>query len=121
MDPAILIFCLRQETGAAEDGPPLGRVKRHRCFCRAYIAYDGYFDFSLSSGLSIHDSVNPFVFGLLANFAALRRVFETFVPEELLLSGGPDKIFATIHAANLLIGKNLPFSSLGLLDRQTFM
>jgi hypothetical protein len=53
-----------------------------------------------AGGLRGGNGCEPFVLGLLAWFAPLRFVLQTFVVKENLLASRPDEIISTVNAFN---------------------
>jgi len=90
-----------EETGAAVDGASLRWVEGHGCLLTALRALDGDFNSLANPGcLRGGNCCEPFILGLLARFAALGFILQTFVVKEDLLASRPDEIVPTINTLN---------------------
>ena len=88
-----------QEAGAAVNGPPLRRIKGHRCLLSALRALHRDFDALTDSGrLSRRDRRQSLVLCLLAGLTTLGFVLQSLIVKEDLLAARPDKVVTAIDA-----------------------
>lgn len=90
---------LLDETTSTEDRPALRRIEGDRGVFLA--ARTDHSDFNLLSCSESRCKIgcrDSFVLSLFARTTSLRWILEAFVPEELLLSHGPNEILATVDA-----------------------
>ena len=91
----------REEAGAAVNRAALRWIEGHCRLLAALRALNGNFNtLTNAGGLRGGNGREPFVLGLLAWFAPLRFVLQTFVVKENLLSSRPDEIVSTVNAFN---------------------
>jgi hypothetical protein len=106
-----------QKARTAIDWAALGRIKRHGGLLSTLRALHWHFDTLSNSGwLSRRDCCEPFVFCLLARFAALGFVLQTLIVKKDLLPAGPNKILAAIYAFDSAIGIFAVSAELSLAD-----
>jgi hypothetical protein len=90
-----------EEAGAAVDGATLRRIEGDGGLLPALRALHGDFD-SLAHTRCLRggNGGEPFILGLLARFAPLGFILQTFVVKEDLLASRPDEIISTVNAFN---------------------
>jgi hypothetical protein len=107
--PELLRGCAvaaRQKAGTTEDRAALRRVERDGRLLAALSAVDRDFDPLADAGsLGGSDGSEALVFGLLAWFAPLRLVLQTFVVKEDLLAARPDEVVAAVDTLDRAVFK----------------
>ena len=90
-----------KETGAAVHWASLRWIEGHCRLLPALRALHGDFNPLPDTGcLRSGNGCEPFILGLLARFATLGFVLQTFVVKEDLLASRPDEIISTINTLN---------------------
>jgi hypothetical protein len=87
-----------EEAGAAVDRATLRWIEGHCCLLAALRALHGDFD-SLANARCLRggNRGETFVLGLLARFATLGLVLQTFVVKEDLFASSPDEIIPAVY------------------------
>ncbi|MEJ7617664.1 MAG: hypothetical protein WKF30_12030 [Pyrinomonadaceae bacterium] len=98
------VFATGEKTGATVNRAALRRIKGHGGLLTALCALNCHFDaLTHSRRLSSSDGCESLIFRLLARLTTLGFVLETFIVEEHLLTGRPNKYLVTVHAFNAAI------------------
>jgi hypothetical protein len=93
-----------EEAGAAINRASLRRIEGHCRLLTALGALDGNFDSLPDAGcLRGGNGCEAFILGLLARFATLGLVLQTFVMKEDLLARRPDEIVSTVNTLNCAV------------------
>jgi hypothetical protein len=93
-----------EETGAAINRAALRRIEGHCRLLSALCALDRDFDsLANTGGLRGGDCGEAFILGLLARFATLGFVLQSFIVKEDLLASRPDKILCTVNTLDRAI------------------
>jgi hypothetical protein len=90
-----------EETGAAVNRASLRWIEGHCRLLPALRALHGDFNSLPDAGcLRRGNGCEPFILGLLARFATLGLILQTFVVKEDLLASRPDEIVCTVNTLN---------------------